>query len=117
MRATTAIALVLAAGNLAHAQPRPCEVTYARAPEEARRVIEAWVAREQRCSTTLELRVIPTDGGLYLYAQDAAGHVRERIVPDADAAGTLVASWVADDSIGPPIAPPAPAPVDAPVPV
>src|SRR5262249_28581431 len=50
---------------------------------------------------------IPTDGGLYLFALDEHGRIRERIVPDAQSAGVLVASWVADDTMYvPPPAPP-----------
>ena len=84
-------------------QPSPCEVTISRAPDEVREAIEAWVNAEPRCTTTLDVRVVPTDGGFYLFARDGAGRVRERVVPDAQAAGVLVASWVADDLIaGPP---------------
>jgi hypothetical protein len=50
--------------------------------------------------------VIPTEGGLYLMARDSTGRLHERLVPDARAAGVLVASWVADDTLEP--TPPAP---------
>ena len=83
-------------------QPSPCEVTISRAPDEVREAIEAWVNAEPRCTTSLDVRVVPTDGGFYLFARDGAGRVRERVVPDAQAAGVLVASWVADDLITPP---------------
>lgn len=83
-------------------QPSPCEVTISRAPDEVREAIEAWVNAEPRCTTTLDVRVVPTEGGFYLFARDGAGRVRERVVPDAQAAGVLVASWVADDLISPP---------------
>jgi hypothetical protein len=46
----------------------------------------------------LEVRVIATEGGLYLLARDESGRVRERIVPDATSAAVLVASWAADDT-------------------
>lgn len=75
----------------------PCEVSIARAPDDVRVEIESWVAAEPRCATQLEIRVVPTQGGYYLFARDPAGRVRERIVPDAQSAGVLVASWVADD--------------------
>lgn len=97
----------------------PCEVTIARAPDEVRDAIETWVRAEPRCSTQLEIRVVPTQGGYYLFARDPAGHVRERIVPDAQSAGVLVASWVADDVPGAPettvieIVPPATITIDA----
>jgi hypothetical protein len=79
-------------------QPRPCQVTISRAPEPVREVVEAWVRSEAQCSVALEVRIVPTDGGLYLLAQDERGRVRERIVPDAQTAGVLVASWIADDN-------------------
>lgn len=47
------------------------------------------------------VRVIPTEEGLDLTAVDLRGHVRERVVPDAQSAAVLVVSWMADDSIGP----------------
>ena len=95
-------------------QPSSCEVTISRAPDEVREAIEAWVNAEPRCSTTIDVRVVPTDGGFYIFARDGAGRVRERVVPDAQSAGVLVASWVADDLIAQPR--PAPAPEPAPVP-
>jgi len=86
--------------------PAHCEVTIARAPEDVREVIEAWVRAEPRCTTTLEVRVVPSDGGLYLFARDGNGRVRERVVPDAQSVGVLIASWIADDAIDGVEAPP-----------
>jgi len=83
----------------------PCAVTIAHAPEDVRAVIEHWVSLEPRCGVALEVRIVPTDGGLYLFARDDQGRVRERLVPDAQSAGVLVASWAADDAM------PAPEPV------
>jgi hypothetical protein len=101
----TALVIVALAADAAHAQTplpvQPCDVHIARAPDDVRAAIEAWVRAEHRCSTTLEVRVVPTEGGYYLFARDGRGFVRERIVPDAQSAGVLVASWVADDSIAP----------------
>lgn len=130
MKTLVATALVLAAAPAA-AQPAPCAVTFVRAPDDVRAVVEEWVGAEPVCTTALELRIVPTDGGLYLLARDGSGRVRERVVPDAQAAGVLVASWVAADAhaahgaaaaaptaaIAPVVAPPAPAgtPADAPV--
>jgi hypothetical protein len=97
-------------------QPTTCQVTVSRAPDDVRDAIEAWVAAEPRCTSTLDVRVVPTDGGFYLFARDEAGRVRERVVPDAQSAGVLVASWVADDLIArhvPETATP-PAPANAP---
>jgi hypothetical protein len=97
-------------------QPKACQVTIARAPEDVRAVVEAWVKSEPQCSVALEVRIVPTEGGLYLLAQDEQGRMRERIVPDAQTAGVLVASWIADDNapVPPPIAAPA-APTAEPV--
>jgi hypothetical protein len=95
-------ATVLAATAVS-AQPVPapatCSVTIARAPDDVRDEVTRWVRAEPHCNATLEVRVVPTEGGLYLFARDGQGRVRERIVPDAQSVGVLVASWVADDSI------------------
>ena len=103
MRAALVAILLCASSTWAGAQPitQPptCEVTIARAPDDVRKVIEAWVRAEPRCTTSLDVRVIPTEGGLYLFARDANGRVHERVVPDAQSAGVLVASWIADDSV------------------
>jgi hypothetical protein len=114
MRYLTLIA-VLFAVNRSAAQPaarpkiterRPCAVTIVRAPDAVRREIERWIAQEPACRVALDVRVIPTDGGLYLLARDSAGLLHERLVPDAQAAGVLVASWVADDVLEVPSPPP-----------
>lgn len=119
MRHATFLALVLAAAPAAAqpAAPRPtCAVSIVRAPDDVRAVVEDWVHAEPRCNITLEIRIVPTEGGLYLLARDEAGHVRERVVPDAQSAGVLVASWVAADSMPVQAAPAvaaAPVPPDA----
>lgn len=118
MRLITASMLVLAAAAPVAAQPATpttCAVTIARAPDDVRQVVEAWVAAERRCSTALEVRIVATEGGYYLLARDEHGRVRERIVPDAQSAGVLVASWVADDAMPAPAAPSMPAPPAAPM--
>jgi hypothetical protein len=89
--------------------PAACDVKIVRAPDDVRAVIESWVKAEPRCAIALEVRVVPTQGGLYLLVRDEHGRERERVVPDAQSAGVLVASWAADDSIIPDQAP-APAP-------
>ncbi|MDQ3335300.1 MAG: hypothetical protein M4D80_09060 [Myxococcota bacterium] len=109
--ATSALATPAAAQPIT--QPSSCEVTVSRAPDEVREAIETWVRQEPRCSTTLDVRVVATDGGFYLFARDGAGRVRERVVPDANSAGVLVASWVADDLIAA-TTPPSPPPSQAP---
>jgi hypothetical protein len=95
-------------------QPKACQVTIARAPDDVRAVVETWVRSEPQCSVALEIRIVRTDGGLYLLAQDERGRIRERIVPDAQTAGVLVASWIADDNApAPAVAPPATVPPTA----
>jgi hypothetical protein len=97
----------------------PCNVNIVRAPDPVRQTIERWLANEH-CTLALQVRIIPTEGGLYVLATDDHGRVRERIVPDAASAGVLIASWAADDGLGgaapppgiadaggPPVAPPA----------
>lgn len=99
LRPLLVTALVVATSAPASGQPEPCSVTIARAPDDVRVEIEAWVRAEPRCVTPLEVRVVETAGGLYLFARDGRGFTRERIVPDGRTAGALVASWIADDSI------------------
>ncbi|HSR99994.1 MAG TPA: hypothetical protein VLM79_23225 [Kofleriaceae bacterium] len=88
------------------AAPGTCEVTIVHAPDDVRSEIGSWVAREPFCRVALEVRAIPTEGGFYLLARDSSGLLHERLVPDAQAAGVLVASWVADDALEPPPLPP-----------
>jgi hypothetical protein len=95
--AAATAALVMASAHTAAAQEPACSVTFVRAPDDVRHVIERWLAAEPRCVSTIELRVLPTDDGFYLLAQRPDGHIHERIVPDATAAAVIVASWVADD--------------------
>jgi len=103
-----ALCSVAFAGTAA-AQPGVCNVTIVRAPDGIREVVEGWVRGEPRCTATLEVRIVATDGGYYLFARDADGHIHERVVPDPQSAGVLIASWAADDAPAPaPPAPPAP---------
>ncbi len=105
MRNLVAIAVLAAAAAPAAAQPvtspGACAVTISRAPEDVRIVVEGWVKAEPRCASSIDVRIVPTDGGLYILAQDDRGGTRERIVPDAQSAGVLIASWVADDTFPP----------------
>ena len=103
MRRVVTIAGALAAmAAPAAAQPQhTCEVRFVRAPDDVRHVIEAWLDSEPRCTSTIDLRVVPTDDGYYLLAQRPDGRIHERFVPDAQSAGVLVASWVADDWVAP----------------
>jgi hypothetical protein len=92
-----AVASLAFAGH-ARAERRDCEVVFVRAPDDVRLVIEGWLKAEPRCRGTIELRVVETEtGSLYLIAQRSDGRIHEREVPDAQSAGVLVASWVADD--------------------
>lgn len=128
MKNALALAAVLAAAPAA-AQPvapeaplelahTTCAVTIARAPDDVRPIVEQWVRAEPKCTTALEVRIVPTQGGLYLLARDEHGRVRERVVPDAQSAGVLVASWVAADASATPtpfdVRQPAPAPAVTP---
>ena len=83
-----------------------------RAPQDVRPIVESWLAKEQ-CATPLTVRIVETEGGYYIFAQDDRGRIQERIVPDAQSAGVLIASWTADDGIEKPAPPsvPEPAPV------
>jgi len=107
LRIVTAAAVVALAGSPAAADTAmttdaACEVRFVRAPDEVRHVIERWLAAEPRCTSSIELRVVPTEDGFYLIAQRPDGRLHERMVPDAQSAGVLVASWVADDWVAPP---------------
>ena len=92
MTRSLALALFLAAAPAA-AQPDRCSVEVVRAPEDVRARIDDWLARGQRCGVALEVRVVPTEGGLYVFARDDRGGVRDRLVPDAETASALIASW------------------------
>jgi len=83
----------------APAAAAPCVVEVVRAPEGVREVVDHWVAAEPQCAATLEVRIVETEGGLYVIARDARGHVHDRVVPDAQTAGVLIASWAADDAV------------------
>ena len=134
MKQLVAFAIVLLS-SVASAQPGvappaaapaapACSVTIARAPDDVRATVESWVKAEPTCTVQLEVRIVPTDGGYYLLARDEFGRIRERIVPDAQSAGVLVASWMAADSHGgqtpydirKPSLAPAPPPMAAPMP-
>ena len=89
--------LVAATPAFTHAEPT-CAVSIVRAPDDVRTEVESWLAKEH-CATPLTVRIIETDGGYYIYAVDDRGGIRERVVPDAQSAGVLIASWTADDGI------------------
>jgi hypothetical protein len=121
MKILPSLAILLAA-PLAAADPAPCDVDVVRAPDDARPIIEDWVRREPRCGRSLRVRVIATEGGLYVIAQEPNGRTHERTVPDAQTAAVLIASWAADDETRPerppaPLEPAVSAPGSAPPPV
>jgi hypothetical protein len=89
--------LVLAVS--APAAAAPCSVTISRAPEGVREVVDHWVGAEPHCTAALEVRIVETAGGLYVIARDDRGRLRDRVVPDAQTAGVLIASWAADDTV------------------
>jgi hypothetical protein len=78
-----------------------CSVDIVRAPDDVRAVVERWVRDEPRCISALEVRIVRTDGGLYVLARDDRGRAHERVVPDATTAAVLITSWAADDTIVP----------------
>jgi hypothetical protein len=50
-----------------------CAVTIAHAPDDVREVVESWLRGESRCHGELEVRIVPTEGGLYLFARRPGG--------------------------------------------
>ncbi len=108
---TRLLGLLLVLAWVAPAKADPCVVTIVRAPDDVRAAVEGWLATE-RCGVPLAVRIVETEGELYIFAIDDKGGIRERTVPDAQSAGLLIASWTADDGLSNPvsIAPPVPAP-------
>ncbi len=78
-----------------------CVIELIRAPAEVAEVVQQWVGAEPVC-TRLTVRIIPTEGGLYVLATAPDGRTWDRIVPDAQTAGVLVASWAADGTVSAP---------------
>ncbi len=101
------IAAIVAVASPAVAQPvtspSACSVDLVRAPEDVRTLVEKSLADARHCSVALEVRIVPTKDGLYIMARDDRGTVRDRVVPDAQTAAALIASW-ADDGQPAPIA-------------
>jgi hypothetical protein len=90
-----ALALIAIA---APAAADPCDVRVEHAPDAVRSEVARWLLDEHQCGPALEVRIVPTTEGLYVFARDANGRVRERTVPDAQNAGVLIASWAAADA-------------------
>jgi hypothetical protein len=107
MRSWSIVACTILVAAPAVAQPvtspSACSVDLVRAPDDVRAVIDAWLAHARHCSLALEVRVVPTEHGLYVVATDDRGTLRDRVVPDAQTAGALIASW-ADDGQPAPVA-------------
>jgi hypothetical protein len=97
-KSITLVLVVVAANAAAQPITRPdgCRITIVLAPDDVRATIEEWLRGEPECGMPLEVRVVPTDGGLYLQARDDRGAIRERVVPDGHSAAVLVASWMAE---------------------
>jgi hypothetical protein len=104
----------LAAAPPALAQSAPpmarCDVHMLRAPDAVRLVVEARLRREPRCETSLVVRIVPTTAGLYLLAHTPGGRLYEMVVPEAETAAELIASWALRREPAqsvPPLTPPA----------
>lgn len=102
-----AVCAIALSGSPVSAQPAEggndapaCAIELVRVPDDVRGVVERWIRAEPRCSHALEVRIVPTSGGLYVLARDDAGRSHERVVPDATSAGVLIVSWAADDGPG-----------------
>ncbi|HTL37671.1 MAG TPA: hypothetical protein VL326_31285 [Kofleriaceae bacterium] len=93
MRSLACVIAVIGVVRVADAGP--CSVNIARAPDGVRDVVTKWLLAEHDCGPPLEVRIVETNDGLYVLARDEAGHVHERVVPDAQSAGVLIASWAA----------------------
>ncbi len=102
------IATALSIPVTAAAQAR-CEIHVLRAPDAVRAAIDDAVRGEKRCATSLVVRVVPTDKGLYLFAESSAGKTFELVVADAHAAAAQVARWsVPEEVVQPVVAEPLP---------
>jgi hypothetical protein len=94
-----------------------CGIRVVRAPAELREQVEGQLEADgAACQGALDVWMVPSGGGIYVQARDRAGRVRERQVPDAAIAATLIASWVEIDAAAPLWAPAAEAAPVAPPP-
>lgn len=78
-----------------------CGVHVLRAPAELAPAIEARLAALSACGRRLDVWIVRAQDGLYVIARDELGRVRERVVPDAEVASALIASWVEIDAATP----------------
>ena len=75
-----------------------CGVRVVEAPGDAGRAIEARLAALAACGARLDVWITGADdGGLVVVARDPGGGERTRVVPDAEVAAALLASWVEMD--------------------
>jgi len=79
----------------------PCGVRLMRAPAELVGAIEGRLVALSACGGRLDVWIVRSDDGLYVIARDELGRVRERLVPDAEVAAALIASWVEIDAAAP----------------
>jgi hypothetical protein len=88
------VALVLAVPAVASAQSvARCEIHVLRAPDAVRSAIDEAVRAEKQCATSLVVRVVPTDKGLYVFAEASTGTTFEVVARDAKTAAQHVAHW------------------------
>jgi hypothetical protein len=79
-----------------------CGIRVVRAPADLREQVEDQLEADgAACQGALDVWLVPSSGGVYVQARDRAGRVRERQVPDAAIAATLIASWVEIDAAAP----------------
>jgi len=90
---TLSVIVVGVTAASAGALAQPCEVAIVHAPAAVRDVVDRWVAGERDCAGPLEVRIVPTERGLYVVAVDAEHRTFDREVPDAESAGALIVSW------------------------
>ena len=91
-----------------------CGIRILRAPDDLRAAVEAALKSDPvACTGDLDVWLIPSQGQVYVQARDHLGRVRERVVPDAAIAATLLASWVEVDAAEPVWQQPPPARVTA----
>jgi len=90
--ATVVLAVPAAASAQSVLAPAQCEVHVLRAPDSTRAAIEVSL-RNQSCDASLVVRVVPTDHGLYLFAEEPSGRTYERVVADDAAAAAQVRDW------------------------
>jgi hypothetical protein len=102
------IEAAIEAAPVAMPEPGPaCGIRVVRAPADLRDQVEGQLQADgAACSGALDVWLVPASDGIYVQARDRGGRLRERMVPDAVIAATLLASWVEIDAAAPVWAPP-----------